>query len=128
MLHFIYLFTHCDFASLVRLSDADAALAHVPVLHRQVRPGVPQLSVAHVEGYDVTAVSCHETARARGVVDNAPALPLAHLDLERLPCALVQHKRPDLVVVILPGRKCMKYITVSATLMRIHVIVIIFAG
>lgn len=96
---------HRDFASLVGLGDADAALAQVSVPHGQARSGLTHLAVAHVESHDIAAVPRREAARARGGVHDAAALPLTDVDLER-PCgALVKDKGAYLVVVVVPEHK-----------------------
>lgn len=96
---------HRDFASLEGLRDADAALAQVSVLHRQVRFGFTHLSVAHVKSDDITAVPHHEAAHTRGDVHHAAALPLTNVDLKRPQNALIENKGADLVVLIVPVNK-----------------------
>lgn len=92
--------SHRDFASLVGLGNADAALAQVSVLHRQVRFGFAHFSVAHVKSDHVAAVPRHETAHARGGVHHAAALPLTDVDLKRPDAALIQNEGADLVILI----------------------------
>lgn len=106
-MHYIQCLTgpHRDFAALVGLCDANAALGQVSVLQRQVRFGFTHFSVAHVKSDDIAAVPHHESTHTRGGVHHTATLPLTNMDLKGPQSALIEDKSADLVVLIGPVKQ-----------------------
>lgn len=97
---------YSDFATLIRLCDANAALCQVSILHQEAWLCFSGQSVTHVKRDDLSSISgCEATHTGCGVGCYTSTLPLAYVNFEVPNCAFVQHKCAYVKVIISPRNK-----------------------